>query len=135
MSGSTTMNPLRRGPIPGTRSSAYRDSSNESPMPAEGPPVNSQSSGADSRVATRVRRRRSANYAATRLTNFRLPVDLHDRFRRLVREVEDGYPDLRRPSLTDLIIGLLEEGPSTVEEVAAVIRRKRLGEFSEEASR
>jgi hypothetical protein len=79
-------------------------------------------------VSAPVPRRRSADYAATRLVNFRLPVDLHDRFRALVREAEERHPRLRRPSLTELIIALLEEGPATGDEVAEAIRRKRAAE-------
>jgi hypothetical protein len=48
-------------------------------------------------VRTETVRRRSADYAATRLVNFRLPVDLHDRFRQLVRDAETD-PRLRRPA-------------------------------------
>jgi hypothetical protein len=73
-------------------------------------------------------RRPASDYAMTRLVNFRLPADLHDRFKQLVREAEQRHPRLRHPSLTELIIGLLEEGPQTAEEVAEVIRRKRAGE-------
>jgi len=75
--------------------------------------------------------RRAADYASTRLVNFRIPVDLHDRFRALVREVEDELPRLRRPSLTELVIALLEEGPQTAGEVAELIRRKRAAEHAE----
>ena len=77
------------------------------------------------------RRRPAADYAATRLVNFRIPVDLHDRFRQLVREAEQAHPRLRRPSLTELVIALLEEGPETVDEVAELIRRKRASEHEE----
>jgi len=70
----------------------------------------------------------AADYANTRMVNFRLPVELHDRFRAMLREVEQQHPRLRRPSFTELMIGLLEEGPQTVDEVAAVIRRKRADE-------
>lgn len=73
-------------------------------------------------------RRPAADYATTRLANFRIPVDLHDRHRQLVREAEQKYPRLRRPSLTELVIALLEEGPGTPGEVAELIRRKRVGE-------
>lgn len=73
-------------------------------------------------------RRPAADYAATRLVNFRIPVDLHDRFRALVREAAEEHPRLRHLSLTEVIIGLLEEGPSTPEEIAGVIRRKRADE-------
>ena len=75
-----------------------------------------------------IERRPAADYASTRLVNFRIPVDLHDRFRGLVHEVELSHPRLRRPSLTELIIALLEEGPGTAAEVAELIRRKRAGE-------
>lgn len=37
-------------------------------------------------------RRPAADYASTRLVNFRIPVDLHDRFRGLVREAEAPIP-------------------------------------------
>ena len=73
-------------------------------------------------------RRPSSNYAATRLVNFRLPVDLHDRYKQLVRDVEERFPRLRHPSLTELIIALLEEGPVEASEVAELIRRKRAAE-------
>ena len=57
-------------------------------------------------------RRPAADYAATRLANFRIPVDLHDRYRDLVRDAERHHPRLRRASLTEVLIALLEEGPS-----------------------
>jgi hypothetical protein len=77
-------------------------------------------------------RRPAADYAVTRLVNFRLPVDLHDRYRQLVREVEQQHPRLRHPSLTELVIALLEEGPETAAEVAELIRRKRASEHGAE---
>ena len=49
----------------------------------------------DRRSAARraaVERRPAADYASTRLVNFRIPVDLHDRFRGLVREAEIAIP-------------------------------------------
>jgi hypothetical protein len=49
---------------------------------------------------------RAEDYSATRLANFRLPVDLHDRYRRLVADVERDHPRLRHPSLTEVIIAL-----------------------------
>ena len=85
------------------------------------------STGGRERAAGRVRWP-AADYAATRLANFRIPVDLHDRYRRLVREAELRHPRLRRPSLTEVVIALLEEGPSTPDEVAELIRRKRAAE-------
>jgi hypothetical protein len=79
-----------------------------------------------------IERRPAADYASTRLVNFRIPVDLHDRFRGLVREAELNHPRLRRPSLTELMIALLEEGPQTADEVAELIRRKRAAEHGAE---
>ncbi len=80
------------------------------------------------------RRRPATDYAATRLVNFRLPVDLHDRYKQLVRDAEQQHARLRHPSLTELLIALLEEGPETVDEVADLIRRKRVGEHEAELS-
>lgn len=64
------------------------------------------------------RRRPAADYAATRLVNFRLPVDLHDRYKQLVRDAEQQHSRLRHPSFTELLIALLEEGAETGDEVA-----------------
>jgi hypothetical protein len=77
---------------------------------------------------TPIERRPAADYTSTRLVNFRIPADLHERFRGLVREAEVRHPRLRRPSLTELVIALLEEGPQTADEVAELIRRKRAAE-------
>jgi hypothetical protein len=77
---------------------------------------------------------RARDYATTRLVNFRIPVDLHDRFKQILRAVEDEHPRLRKPSLTELLIGLLEEGPQTADQVAGVIRRKRAAEHAEAES-
>ena len=74
------------------------------------------------------RRYPSSDYGSTNLFNFRLPVDLHDRFGALVDEVKHRHPRLRKPSLTELLIALLEEGPQTADGVAEMIRRKRLDE-------
>jgi len=78
--------------------------------------------------------RRAADYASTRLVNFRIPVDLHDRYRQLMRDAEDARPRLRRPSLPELVIALMEEGPQTADEVAELIRRKRAAEHAESRS-
>jgi hypothetical protein len=83
-------------------------------------------------TAVVARRRPSRDYASTRLVNFRIPVDLHDRYKRLVREVEQTHQRLRHPSLTEVLIGLLEEGPDTADEVAAGLRRKRASEHGQE---
>ena len=116
-----------------------------SPDPATRPPAGPTSTSpsrrrrgpADERSASEARRSehaRAQDYAATRLVNFRIPVDLHDRFKRILRDVEDKHPRLRKPNLTELLIGLLEEGPQTADGVAGVIRRKRAAEHSEEDS-
>jgi hypothetical protein len=57
--------------------------------------------------------------------NFRIPVDLHDRYRQLVHQTELEHPRLRHPSLTEVVIALLEEGPVDAGELAELIRRKR----------
>lgn len=75
-----------------------------------------------------VTRRPAMDYAATRLVNFRLPIDLHDRYKQLVRDVELRYPRLRHPSLTELVIALLEEGPADADGAAQLIGRKRAAE-------
>jgi hypothetical protein len=77
-------------------------------------------------------RRPAVDYAATRLANFRIPVDLHDRYRDLVRDAERHHPRLRRASLTEVVIALLEEGPGTADEVAELIWRKRAAEHGGE---
>jgi hypothetical protein len=102
------------------------------------PPANRDEQGGGQPAAAPVEkdgrhRRAASNYASTRLVNFRIPVDLHDRYRRLVREAEERHPRLRRPSLTELVIALLEEGPTTPDEVAGAIRRKRAAEHTEGA--
>lgn len=80
-------------------------------------------------------RRVTADYSTTRLVNFRLPVELHDHCRELVRGVEQTDPRLRRPSLTEVIIALLEEGPHTPEGIAELLRRRRAAENEREAVR
>jgi len=75
---------------------------------------------------------RSDDYGVTRLVNFRLPVDLHDRCKALVREVEVLYPRVRHPSVTELLIALLEEGPTDAAAAADLIRRKRAAEHGVE---
>jgi hypothetical protein len=110
--------------------------STDSQVSDQGPERSAQGrrSGAQASGA-RQQRRPASDYAATRLVNFRLPVDLHDRFKRLVREAEQQHPRLRNPSLTELIIAVLEEGPGTADEVAEAIWRKRAAEHGGELSR
>lgn len=138
MSARQEMPPARRRPIPGMASStplavAERESP-PSPPSAESTPRSTRTRGSQRRssaaraVGEAAARWPAADYAATRLVNFRLPVDLHDRFKALVREAEQRHPRLRHPSLTELVIALLEEGPVDADEVAELIRRKRAAE-------
>jgi hypothetical protein len=153
MSAPEPMPSLRRRPIPGMTSRS--GSPAPSPTPDHAPqPINADGSTGstsavdqqrgvphdDSRtvpqakqpvtgdVAGRRARWPATDYSATRLANFRIPVALLDRYRLLVREAEDRDPRLRRPSVTEVVIGLLQEGPATPEEVAELIRRKRAAE-------
>ncbi len=86
-----------------------------------------RSSDAESGDAMAIERRPAVDYGATRLVNFRLP-HLHDRYKQLVREIELRHPRLRHPSLTELVIALLEEGPVDADHAAELIRRKRAAE-------
>ena len=121
-----------RHPMPSARRRAIPGMVSERVAPPPPNPTEADDLVADRRTAdSPPERRPAADYASTRLVNFRVPVDLHDRFRGLVREVEVGHPRLRRPSLTELVIALLEEGPQTADEVAELIRRKRAAEHEE----
>ena len=148
MSAPQPMPSVRRRPIPGMASEPVAPPPPARPRPTSGgaeaasrprprrpapPKARRGASRADGRrrAAGAGERRPAADYASTRLVNFRIPVDLHDRFRGLVREAEVGHPRLRRPSLTELVIALLEEGPQTADEVAELIRRKRAAEHEE----
>jgi hypothetical protein len=153
MSTTKPMSTLRR-PMPGmpaTTPAEVEATASSEPTPS---PPTARNPAASEPFATRSRRREvstspaarprregasgrwaTADYSSTRLANFRLPVDLHDRYRDLVRQVEQSHPRLRRPSLTEVVIALLEEGPSTPDEVAELIRRRRTAENAEEASR
>jgi hypothetical protein len=153
MSGPEPMPSVRRRPIPGMTS--QREAPAPSPTPDPAPqPINADASTSstpavdqqpvvpddDSRTvpeavkpvrgdeAGRRARWAATDYSATRLANFRIPVALLDRYRHLVREAEDRDPRLRRPSVTEVVIGLLQEGPATPEDVAELIRRKRAAE-------
>ena len=137
MSASRSMGPTRRRAIPGMPSQV---SARDEELLAEDPRASEE---LESTVAsdpiprspqsTRAApsERRAADYGATQLANFRLPVDLHRRFQALVHELEERHPRLRKQSLTELVIALLEEGPQSADEVAALIRRKRLAEHEE----
>ncbi len=133
MTAHEEMPPARRRAIPGMAapSTPPRVAEAEGPpsSPATTKPRSARTHGTQRRSpAARRSRRPAADYAATRLVNFRLPADLHDRFKALVREAEQRYPRLRHPSLTELVIALLEEGPADADEVAELIRRKRAAE-------
>jgi hypothetical protein len=121
---------VRRRPIPGMV--GYAPDSREA-APATEPEAAAPATwedAADLSVGTE-ESLRSVDYSVTRLVNFRLPVDVHDRFRALVRGAEERHPRLRKASLTELVIALLEEGPQTADEVAELIRRKRIAENEE----
>ena len=133
MTNPPSMSPLRRRPIPGMTSPAPAAAA-QPVAPAHPAPRS------EKRLATPTAdpptgppRHRSQDYSATRLVNFRLPVDLHDRYKERLQEIERQYPRIRRPSLTDIVIALLEEAPDSDNEIAELIRRKRASEYSEEA--
>jgi hypothetical protein len=142
MSGQQPMPPTRRRPIPGMASDPSglgQESTLIDPQPADLSFTESRAEiaggdgadGQDGARQGRAARRPAADYAITRLVNFRIPVDLHERFRGLIRETEIRHRRLRKPSLTELVIALLEEGPQTADEVAEMIRRKRAAEHEE----
>jgi hypothetical protein len=85
-------------------------------------------SGADADASPR--RHPVEDYATTHLTNFRIPVDLHVRYGRLLALAQEQHPRLRKMSLTEVVIALLAEGPQTSDEVAELVRRKRTDEHS-----
>ncbi len=137
MNGAPQMPPARRRPIAGMPAVTPAPIAHE-PDPIHGPVPSSSEvpAGADGVASVRpaaaadevAAGRRSDDYGATRLVNFRLPVDLHDRCKSLVREVEALYPRLRHPSVTELVIALLEEGPTDASAAAELIRRQRAAE-------
>lgn len=143
MTRQTEMSPTRRRPIPGmAQSTAAPDAPAAVPSAASPPRQRaSKRSAQQRRGSARAEapadatpaRRPAADYSTTRLVNFRLPADLHDRFKQLVRETEEAHPRLRHPSLTELVIALLEEGPTSPDEVAELIRRKRAAEHEPSA--
>jgi hypothetical protein len=149
MSAPEPMPSLRRRPIPGMTSQPAAPAPPPPPDPADADASAISTLAADPRalapdddpktvpeaprparadLAGRRARWPATDYSATRLANFRIPVALLDRYRHLVREAEDRDPRLRRPSVTEVVIGLLQEGPATPEEVADLIRRKRAAE-------
>lgn len=131
MSATQGMQAARRRPIPGMASNSIVAPSERpvaDPPPAPPAPAARPARTREKPTATS---QRSSDYSVTRLVNFRLPVDLHDRFRSLVSDAEEGHPRLRKASLTELVIALLEEGPQTADAVAETIRRKRLAEHEE----
>jgi hypothetical protein len=138
MSGMPEMPSVRRRAIPGLSATTSPppppqpdpEMRPDSSVPA--PPGSRADSDDNSGRQTRRDRRPAADYGSTRLVNFRLPIDLHDRYKALVREAEARHPRLRRASLTELLIGLLEEAPADADGVAELIRRKRAAEHGVE---
>lgn len=149
MSAPEPMPSVRRRPIPGMTSRPATPAPPPPPDPTDADASATSTPAADQRAlapgddpktvpeapqpvrsdqAGRRARWPGTDYSATRLANFRIPVALLDRYRHLVREAEDRDPRLRRPSVTEVVIGLLQEGPATPEEVAELIRRKRAAE-------
>ena len=126
MTEPTAMPPARRRPIPGMTSNPTAPATLEphapdTPSPAAAEPAKISAppsrarrrrpvaaSPANGSATVRGQRRPASDYATTRLVNFRLPADLHDRYKQLVREAEELHPRLRDPSLTELLIALLE---------------------------
>jgi hypothetical protein len=144
MSAVTPMSGLRRRAMPGMPSrpvsaaatDVAHDATVQAPPTPAAPELTAAVSPQRGRAAGGGKSRwRAEDYSATRLANFRLPVDLHDRYRRLVTDVERDHPRLRHPSLTEVIVALLEEGPDTPDGVAELIRRKRVDEHAAEATR
>jgi hypothetical protein len=145
MSVTKPMTPLRRRPMPGMPAasptvfqpapSPETDPTEPAAAPRAVPakPAPGNGSGSRSRPETQSSRGATADYSSTRLANFRLPVDLHDRYRELVHQAQLQHPRLRRLSLTEVLVALMEEGPQTPAEVAELVRRKRAYEHSEEA--
>jgi hypothetical protein len=131
VSATQGMQSARRRPIPGMASNSIVEPPERpvvDPPPAPGAPA---ARTGRTREKPTPMSQRSSDYSVTRLVNFRLPVDLHDRFRALVSDAEERHPRLRKASLTELVIALLEEGPRSADEVAELIRRKRLAEHEE----
>lgn len=127
MTGHDAMPPTRRRPIPGMTAGITTGAASETAAGRDATPTVAETH----HSALRRGRHPATDYGTTRLVNFRVPVDLHDRYKALVRDAELRYPRLRRPSLTELVIALLEEGPETADEVADMIRRKRAAEHEE----
>ena len=141
MNSAPQMPPARRRPIAGmpavtpapvTREPDSAETAITVPSKVAARPDGSPSTRPAAAAEAAAAGRRSDDYGATRLVNFRLPVDLHDRCKALVREVEALYPRLRHPSVTELVIALLEEGPTDAGAAAELIRRKRAAEHGVE---
>jgi hypothetical protein len=116
MSAPKAMAPLRRRAMPGMSTPTPRVDTPPEPARTDSPPPE------------------ASEPSPPRPTPTGGPALLKDGERPARRRSQD-YGATRRPSLTEVIIGLLEEGPSTVEETAAVIRRKRAGEYDEDGER
>jgi hypothetical protein len=148
MSPATPMTPLRRRPMPGmpaapavppetSPSHGLTPVQDSGATPAAAPKRRTRSAKEPSTTPGEPARRRHPveDYSATHLTNFRLPIDLHARYGRLLAEAQEQHPRLRKLSLTEVVIALLAEGPQTADEVAELVRRKRADEHGEETQR
>jgi hypothetical protein len=153
MSPATPMTPLRRRAMPGMPAAPPVPSRRpDTPSSEELDPVQRSDGAPAALPATRRRTRPTKassdpsakrasrrhpveDYSATHLTNFRLPIDLHARYGRLLTEAQEQHPRLRKMSLTEVVIALLAEGPQTPDEVAELVRRKRADEHAEETQR
>ena len=101
MTARRQMPPARRRPIPGMASS-NRPSADAPPAAARLPrrPTSEPASArapAPLDSAGAAGRRPALDYAATRLVNFRLPVDLHDRFERVGARSGGTIPEAAAP--------------------------------------
>jgi hypothetical protein len=153
MTQTTPMTPLRRRPMSGMPAAAPAPPAPPETRPSHeaetaeirgGPPPSSPVSRQRARptkappgrpLETAPGRHPVEDYSATHLTNFRLPIDLHARYGRLLAEAQEQHPRLRKMSLTEVVIALLAEGPQTADEVAELVRRKRADEHGQETQR
>lgn len=118
-------------PAPARTLSAARESNEASSKASEVQSANRNGPASSEAAppAARITDEEQIDYSATRLVNFRLPVQLHDRYKRLLRELQDSDPRLRKPNLTELVVHLLEEGPRTATEAGAAIRAQRAAQL------
>ena len=131
MSATQGMQAARRRPIPGMASNSIvapserpvADPPPAPPAPAARPARTREKPSRDESAVRRITRDAARELSAPGRPTRSLPT--------LVSDAEEGHPRLRKASLTELVIALLEEGPQTADEVAEMIRRKRLAEHEE----